>query len=661
MNPRRFAIIAVLAAALFLAAAAGAFSAQDVAAQEPPTWNEDGELVVAPPTLEGNCGRWPAGSPYVLEFLNQDVGLYAVCVSPGRVYHRATYDCYDDDDDGSTPDQCDLRTAAYYTYYTVYALHFDPDTDFSHEELLESELDMNWTLVGHKNFPAGDPAPSTALADQPTMVKRGDSSSRRTSNVSQYDALIANTAITGTPSMLTFYTESDLLEPTDAPATPMSLTADRTASYDAVELGWELYDPASEYEIERLSAVAVSVGDTNRIEYGDPSRFNIGGTIAGVDLYADSTAEANKTYQYRIRARGDTDDWSSWSSYIFSGAQPDADIDAPSNVSLDRADDNSSVTVEWSAPSGDFDHYTLQRQELVVQDSSTFFANAVTLGNPWLSTASLEYEDTAILPGQTYEYRVAAVKDDLVGEYTDWARSSPVDKHLGPAPDNLQIESDSAYLFRREVWLGWDEVDGADDYEVGVLKSELATGLETLESLVYTDNSYFHTGFSRAAVRVRARKHDDDLCGAGTNDYCYTAWTGWLPLGFTPVFEVESPDGVLNPPTPDADVTKLRANFVSVLEAAFAPIGLAVATDVLLNLGVLFVAAIPAGLAAWRGRLTGMLGIGLGDGVAYFIMTLALGVRLLQLPESWLIGALSLVLVGGGLAMAKSFGILGRS
>ena len=417
----------------------------------------------------------------------------------------------------------------------------------------------------------------------------------------------------------------------------------------------------SEYEIERLSAVAVSVGDTNRIEYGDPSRFNIDGTIAGVDLYADSTAEANKTYQYRIRARGDTDDWSSWSSYIFSGAQPDADIDAPSNVSLDRADDNSSVTVEWSAPSGDFDHYTLQRQELVVQDSSTFFANAVTLGNPWLSTASLEYEDTAILPGQTYEYRVAAVKDDLVGEYTDWARSSPVDKHLGPAPDNLQIESDSAYRFRREVWLGWDEVDGADDYEVGVLKSELATGLETLESLVYTDNSYFHTGFSRAAVRVRARKHDDDLCGAGTNDYCYTAWSGWLPLGFTPVFEVESPDGVLNPPTPDADVTKLRANFVSVLEAAFAPIGLAVATDVLLNLGVLFVAVIPAGLAAWRGRLTGMLGIGLGDGVAYFIMTLALGVRLLQLPESWLIGALSLVLVGGGLAMAKSFGILGRS
>ena len=652
MNPHRFAIIVFLAVALLLAAA-GALHLQDAAAQTPTTWDDmAGTLTLTPPTVTGSsankCGTWPAGSPYVMEFLNQSFGLYGVCTSVSRTFHPTeTGHCEDDND-------C---RPAHYTYTVRYSVHFDRDADFRDGDV--PRLGRVTWIGGSYTIPGVAPADSV-LNGQDTL--RVQDSSARTSSSTTYNRVLNQSLGANTTAEIRFTAPTSVTAPSTAPATPFSLTAVRNASYDAVELGWELYDYASKYEIERLTATAVSSGQATIIEYGDPERFNIDGTISGVDSYTDDTAEANRTYRYRIRAQGEVDKWSAWTSYIFTGAKPEAaDLGAPANLRLDRTDDNSSVTVEWSAPGGDFDHYTLQRQQLVVQDSSTFFANAITLGSPWLPTSSLEYRDTAILPGQTYEYRVAAVKDDLVGEYTDWARSSPVDKHLGPAPDNLQIESDSGYRFRREVWLGWDEVDGADDYEVGVLKSELTTGLETLESLVYTDNSYFHTGFSRAAVRVRARKHDDDLCGAGTNDYCYTAWTGWLPLGFTPVFEVESPDGVLNPPASDADVTKLRANFVSVLEAAFAPIGLAVATDVLLNLGVLFVAAIPAGLAAWRGRLTGMLGIGLGDGVAYFIMTLALGVRLLQLPESWLIGALSLVLVGGGLAMAKSFGVLGRS
>ena len=132
------------------------------------------------------------------------------------------------------------------------------------------------------------------------------------------------------------------------------------------------------------------------------------------------------------------------------------------------------MTISWTAPIGDFDSYTLQRQELVIVESSTIFANAVTLdGNNWLPGSTTTFTDSSILPGNTYEYRVAAVKADGVGEYTDWTRSSPVQTSLGDAPQNFRFLDDSTHRHladRREFWMTWDPMDGADEYEVGVLE-----------------------------------------------------------------------------------------------------------------------------------------------------------------------------------------------
>ncbi len=161
---------------------------------------------------------------------------------------------------------------------------------------------------------------------------------------------------------------------------------------------------------------------------------------------------------------------------ISAGVQP-LDLPAPGNLEVLRGRDNASVTVQWTSPDGEV-HWTVQRQELVIVESSTIFANATTLADA-LSSTTLTYTDTSIAPGRTYEYRVAAVQGGVVGDYTDWARVTPFDPSLGKAPENLHfVDDETARLLddRREFWMRWDDIAGVDDYEVDVLVYDVATG-----------------------------------------------------------------------------------------------------------------------------------------------------------------------------------------
>ena len=342
------------------------------------------------------------------------------------------------------------------------------------------------------------------------------------------------------------WTTANNVEFADQPTTPESLTVARSSDYTSATMGWTLYDAVTEYEIERSTAVQVNVADASRIEYGDPVTYMITGTQAGIDEYTDSTIEAHRTYQYRIRARGaDAASWSAWSNYVFSGAAPKADLPAPANLELVR--DSDSVTASWSAPSGDFDNYTLQRQELIVVSGSTFFANVVTLGDDmWLPANSTMYVDTGIMPEQTYEYRVGAVLDDQVGVYSEWFRVGPVDTSLGGAPGDLRIVETGARVFdqRREFWMRWDEIGRADDYQLQVVAYDLTGGGRSLSDHVVTDPTYFRTAFSSEALRVRGRKLDADVCAGADDDRCVTGWTPWYDVSFTPkVSSAGSPDG----------------------------------------------------------------------------------------------------------------------
>ena len=448
---------------------------------------------------------------------------------------------------------------------------------------------------------------------------------------------------------------------THTPDAPTRLNATRSDNYGVATIIWDAPDQiVSEYEIERLEALTVSSEDLSRIEYGNLVRTNVEGSFVPVTEYEDDTVQTGRTYRYRIRAQGGEDNWSGWTGYIASGGQQDMSTDAPANVQVARSEGNDEITISWTAPDGEFDNYTVQRQQLFQESGSSFFAETTTLGGvDWLPPDSTTYTDLAIIAGRTYEYRVAAVKDDVVGDYSDWFRSVRTDTSLGDAPENLRLGDSTQMDDRREAWLAWDAVDGVDDYEVQVASIDERTGASSVVNRVYTDTMYFHTGFERAQVRVRGRLSDADQCGSGANDYCYTEWSGWFQLGFRGRPTIAQPAPLDTVPTPEPEVLELRADMEEVLEAGLSPIGATPATGTLINMMVLGAGFVPAGLTIFRAKRSGMLALGSGMALSVFVIILALGVRLLEVPEAWLIAILVLLVVGGGLAAVKVLGLFG--
>ena len=454
-------------------------------------------------------------------------------------------------------------------------------------------------------------------------------------------------------------TEGNKVEFADTPTIPESLTVTRNDEYTTATLTWELYDAVTTYEVQRLQAVQVDVSDASRIEYGDPVTFNIQGTQEGIDEYEDATVEAHRTYQFRVRARGaGVTAWSPWTEYVFSGAKPEVDLPAPGNLELVR--DSTSVMALWSSPPGDLDNYTLQRQELVVAEGSTFFANVLTLADEdsaWIAANTTTFTDNGILPNQIYEYRVAAVLDDQVGAYSDWFRVGPPITSLGAAPDNLKFLEDGNRMFdeRREFWMGWDEVGGADDYEVQLLAYDVRTGGQAMETRVVSDPTYFVTAYGRVGLRVRGRKLDADTCSAAADNRCLSEWTGWYEVRFTPKVTVEAP--VIVDDTADASVMEFREDMKEIVRAVMEPAGATIDPEQVFEFATLLAALVFAALSialSWR---RGMAPLGVGMGTAIFILVLFAGYRMLGTPLAWPVAAEVLVAVAGVYALVRQTGV----
>ena len=470
-----------------------------------------------------------------------------------------------------------------------------------------------------------------------------------------FDNLVA-----GDSAVLLFsLAEGKAIEDAGTPSAPDSLKVSVSSDYTEATVTWEEFDVVVEYQLERLVAVTVSVGDATRIEYGDPVTFLITGTQAGVDSYTDATLEAHRTYQYRIRARGaSVSSWSAWSDFVFYGGQGEVDIPSPSNVALSRDED--SVIISWEAPSGDFDNYTVQRQELVVVEGSTFFANISTLaaaGESWLPTTSTMYDDESILPAQTYEYRVAAVRSDQVGAYSDWFRISPLVTVLGAAPPEFHFisESDTILSGRREFWMAWEPSPGADDYEVQKLVYDVATFGQSMEKAIITDPTYFVTSYGTVDIRVRGRKLDADLCAAASDNRCLTGWTGWWTIPFTPQIVIEAP--TLVDDAADTSIMELREDTIELIESMFEPSGATVNGSVVLAFMVVVIGLIVGSLnvaLAWR---RGMASLGVGMGCAILILILFTGYRLYGTPIAWPVAVQSVVAVTGLYAIVRQVGV----
>ena len=626
----------VFAALLLLAALlAGAASAQT-----PETWDANNNLVVdVPGGITGSstkCASWTDGDPLVLKVNNTIAKVTKVC---GRHYGPS----------GTSS----------HRYGATIILTFTDDTD--------TDLVSAW--------PRGTARWSLQVGGMMAAASRGsffgswsNSSTGNpgcSTNCSGYSTWNGAAAGALTKLSINMPDDWDVYAPADVDLeAPARVIADRSADYGQVTLTWRYYDATREYEIERQTAVAVAVGDSTRIEYGNTKLVTLEPGIAGIDSYTD-TVEPLLTYHYRLRARGRTaTSYSAWSSYAFSGEKPSLDLDAPANVEVSRTHENSQVTVSWTAPEGDFDNYTLQRQELVIVEGSTIFANAVTLdGADWLPGNATTYTDDSFLPGRTYEYRVAAVKDDLIGDYSDWSRSSPVQTSLGVAPKNFRFVSGNGSRLldrRREFWMRWDEVDGADDYEVGVLVYDVATGGQAIENYIVTDPTYFRTSYGRVEVRVRGRKSDDTLCGDSdgtveTGEDCYSEWTGWYGVNFTPKVTVAAPPLVDD--TADASIMELRADTEEVIESSLAAAGAPVDAGLVVQFLTLVAATVIGGVSVALGWRLGMAPLGVGMGAAIAILILFTGYRLFGVPLAWPVSIQAALAVAGLFAAVRQTGV----
>ena len=471
----------------------------------------------------------------------------------------------------------------------------------------------------------------------------------------------AYTALANGDSATLAFGTAEALADADQPSDPTSLSATRNSDFTEITISWTLYDAVVSYQINRLTAVLVGVGEASRIEYGNPATYNLSGTAAGVSEWTQSV-DAGNTYQYRLRARGAAiDSWSDWTNYIFSGAQSTAsqDIGKPTNLSLTRS--IGEIEVNWTAPGGTFDSFTLQRQELVVVEGSTLFANVITIsadGSDWLPGDSTTYTDGSILPDRTYEYRIAAVNEDLTGEYTEWARISPINLSLGAAPSGFSFdnESDNYLDTRREFWAVWDPVDGADDYQIQIRAHSSTTASYVTTEHIIRDSTFFHTSYGRSQIRVRARKEDSDLCGVDTNNRCYTEWTAWGNVPFVPA-PLPVPTVTPIDDSSDTSIMEFRDDVDTVLEAALEPAGADVNTGLAKQFAVLVGGLVLAGttvLLAWR---RGMAPMGVGMGCAILVLTFFLGNRLLGIPLAWPVAAQTLVALLGLYALVRQLGV----
>ena len=450
------------------------------------------------------------------------------------------------------------------------------------------------------------------------------------------------------------------------PRSPTRLSVSRSSDNQTATVSWELFDQVSEYEIEREQAITIEAMTTATTQYGNTTRFTVAGTIAGVDEYVDSTVEPGFTYRYRIRAKGgdeggpNDDGWSAFSAWAVSGGASSADIKAPVGFQAVRADDNSAVVLSWTAPDGEIDGFAVQRQELVIAEGSTIFANPVILADADdLDADATSYTDSTIAPGRTYEYRVSAIEGGIFGQASEWARVSPFVKTFGTAPNNLRLVEDATARIldnRREFWMRWDAVQGANDYDVEVRVYDSA-GNRMLERYVYTDPEYFRTAFGRVELRTRGHMTDDGICGDGdgtleTGEDCYTEWTGWYGVGFTP--KVAPQPGAT--PLPDTSIDEFQDDVDELVNQTLDQSGVDVDPSVAVQFAVLVGTALVATGSIVAGWKRGMKPLGVGMAFSATVVSLYLAHLLLGIPVAWPIGAQALIVIPGLVALARQLG-----
>ena len=142
------------------------------------------------------------------------------------------------------------------------------------------------------------------------------------------------------------------------------------------------------------------------------------------------------------------------------------------------------ILLTWTDTATDETGFVIERST-----DGTNFSVLVTVG-PRNNTGAVSYADTTVLPGITYTYRVAAVKNSILSAYTNNASASV--PALPPAPSSL-LATAVAQRRSARVTLTWNNVANETGYVIQRASNSTFT-LNVVTSNVGANTTTFTTG-----------------------------------------------------------------------------------------------------------------------------------------------------------------------
>ena len=275
---------------------------------------------------------------------------------------------------------------------------------------------------------------------------------------------------------------SEIVSAKALPAQPQNVKAVR-ASYRSIKISWSKVSGASGYMIYR----ATSKNGT----YTAYKRITSGSTLSWTNGYLTT----GKTYYYKVRAYRTSNGTRIYGPYSdIVSAKPY--LSAPSKLTLTRS--GYGIIVTWSSVSG-ATGYRLYR---ATDPEGEFTLLGTT------SSGKRSFNNTSVVPGVTYYYKVVATRNGSEGAATAVKSLSPVmSKPSSPKAASASYNS---------IKLSWSGVSGATGYVI--FRSSTADG--TYEEIGRTTSkSYTDSGLTLGTTyyyKIAAYRTSKGLTGVGT-------------------------------------------------------------------------------------------------------------------------------------------------
>ena len=203
---------------------------------------------------------------------------------------------------------------------------------------------------------------------------------------------------------------------------------------------------------------------------------------AGVTQYADSGLVSGTDFIYRIAAvnAGGFSDWSNEVGASTEGYPPNA----PTNL-VATAVSGSQINISWNDNSDNEAGFRVQRRQIPTSGSPGAWLTIATV-NPNITA----FQNTNLIPGRTYAYRVTAFNND--GDATSNEAQAFTPRTVPAAPNELTATAISGF----QINLAWNDNSGTEDGFRIFRKASLSGTFAQIGEVLADVRTYQDTGLT---------------------------------------------------------------------------------------------------------------------------------------------------------------------